>query len=191
MSHELLHHVEPKILFELMHMFVLVWFETWFEFEFKTLEKIERKAIRNSVEKEKTNSAQPGRASAPPDMWVLPVSGSFLSTRAPFPSPSAQWGRSVGTNRPRSRALFPLCLVGPSYQHDGPFCRAPCNALNLRGIIFLLWYWPNSGVTLFSLLVSLLLPIFKAVYWLVSLSRVNKNLSWHGCCIMPKHISFI
>jgi hypothetical protein len=35
----------------------------WFEFEFKTLEKIKRKAIINSLEKEKTNSAQPAQLS--------------------------------------------------------------------------------------------------------------------------------
>jgi hypothetical protein len=38
-----------------------------------------------------------------------------------------------------------------------------CNALNLGGKIFLLRYSPNLGVTLFSLPVLLLLPIFKAV----------------------------
>jgi hypothetical protein len=40
----------------------LFWFEieTWFEF--KTLEKIKRKAIINSLKKEKTNLAQLGPA---------------------------------------------------------------------------------------------------------------------------------
>jgi hypothetical protein len=47
----------------------LIWFEyeTCFEFELKTLEKINRKAIRNSLEKEKAflaQSAQLGRARA-------------------------------------------------------------------------------------------------------------------------------
>jgi hypothetical protein len=38
----------------------LIWFEfeTWFEFELKTLEKINRKAIRNSLKMEKPNSAK-------------------------------------------------------------------------------------------------------------------------------------
>jgi hypothetical protein len=37
----------------------LIWleFETWFEFELKILEKIKRKAIRNSEKKGKLNSA--------------------------------------------------------------------------------------------------------------------------------------
>jgi hypothetical protein len=40
----------------------LVWFEfeTWFEFELKTLEKINREAIRNSLENRKANSAEVG-----------------------------------------------------------------------------------------------------------------------------------
>jgi hypothetical protein len=51
----------------------LIWleFETWFEFELKTLEKIKRKGNRNSLEKEKTyfspnppSPAQRGRARA-------------------------------------------------------------------------------------------------------------------------------
>jgi hypothetical protein len=39
----------------------LIWFEfeTWFEFDLKTLEKIKRKAIRNSEKKGKPISAQP------------------------------------------------------------------------------------------------------------------------------------
>jgi hypothetical protein len=38
----------------------LIWFEfeTWFEFELKTLEKINRKGIRNSLEIERPISAQ-------------------------------------------------------------------------------------------------------------------------------------
>jgi hypothetical protein len=40
----------------------LIWFEfeTWFEFEFKTLEKIKRKGNRNSLKKAKNISAQTG-----------------------------------------------------------------------------------------------------------------------------------
>jgi hypothetical protein len=56
-SHELVHHVEPKLFFCLMHMFEL--FEFVFEFELSSLEKIKRKGIRNSREKGKPNSAQP------------------------------------------------------------------------------------------------------------------------------------
>jgi hypothetical protein len=46
-SHELLHHAEPKLFFDLMHMFEL------FEFELSLLEKIKRKAFRKSLEKGK------------------------------------------------------------------------------------------------------------------------------------------
>jgi hypothetical protein len=56
-SHELLHHVEPKLFFYLMHMFEL--FEFVFEFELSSLEKIKRKAIGNSKKMENRISAQP------------------------------------------------------------------------------------------------------------------------------------
>ena len=58
MSHELLHHAEPKLFFCLMHMVEIFEFEFVFEFELSSLEKIKRKGIRNSREKEKPNSAQ-------------------------------------------------------------------------------------------------------------------------------------
>jgi hypothetical protein len=58
-SHELLHHDEPKLFFCLMHMVELFEFEFVFEFELSSLEKIKGKDIRNSREKEKPNSAQP------------------------------------------------------------------------------------------------------------------------------------
>jgi hypothetical protein len=45
----------------------LIWFEfeTWFEFELKTLEKVNRKAIRNSLENGKANSAQSAHQAQP------------------------------------------------------------------------------------------------------------------------------
>jgi hypothetical protein len=69
MSHEMLHHIEPK--YSLNCCIYLIWFEfeTLFEFELKTLEKINRKAIRKSMEKGKPISAQTGplsRRAAPP-----------------------------------------------------------------------------------------------------------------------------
>jgi hypothetical protein len=57
-SHELLHYAEPKLLFYLMNMFELFEFEFVFEFELSSLEKIKRKAIRNSEKKGKPISAQ-------------------------------------------------------------------------------------------------------------------------------------
>ena len=57
MSHELLHHVEPKLFFCLMHMFELFEFEFVFEFELSSLEKIKRKGIRNSGINKKTEEA--------------------------------------------------------------------------------------------------------------------------------------
>jgi hypothetical protein len=49
----MLHHGEPKLFFCLMHMFELFEFEFVVEFELSSLEKIKRKAIRNSEKKGK------------------------------------------------------------------------------------------------------------------------------------------
>jgi hypothetical protein len=43
-SHELLHHAEPKLFFDLIHMFELFKFELVFEFEMSSLEKIKKKS---------------------------------------------------------------------------------------------------------------------------------------------------
>jgi hypothetical protein len=78
MSHGMLHHIEPK--YSLNCCTYLIWFEfeTWFEFELKTIEKINRKGNRNSRKKEKANSAQTSplspacaRAPAPARPWCL------------------------------------------------------------------------------------------------------------------------
>ena len=55
MSHELLHHVEPKLFFCLLKLFK---FDLVFEFDLKTIGKIKRKGIRNSREKGKPILAQ-------------------------------------------------------------------------------------------------------------------------------------
>jgi hypothetical protein len=60
MSHGMLHHIEPK--YSLNCCTYLI----WFEFELKTLEKTNRKAIRNSRKKEKANSAQTSPLSTAP-----------------------------------------------------------------------------------------------------------------------------
>jgi hypothetical protein len=69
----------------------LIWFEfeTLFEFELKTLEKINRKAIRNSLENGKPNSAQvgplsPARASSVPDRWAPPVGANSSAPSLPL-----------------------------------------------------------------------------------------------------------
>jgi hypothetical protein len=71
-----LHHDEPRLFFDLMHMFELFEFGFVFEFELSSLEKIKGKAFRKSLEKEKAISARlaqtspancpPARAFAPP-----------------------------------------------------------------------------------------------------------------------------
>jgi hypothetical protein len=42
-GHDLLHHAEPKLFFDLMYMFEIFEFEFVFEFELSSLEKIKRK----------------------------------------------------------------------------------------------------------------------------------------------------
>jgi hypothetical protein len=109
-SHEMLHHAEPKLFFDLMHMLELFEFEFVFEFEWSSPEKI-KKAIRNSTKRGKPISAQlspvqpSGAACAPtpPDRSAPHVSASSLAL-ALSPPPSARWGRFVGAGclRPRS-----------------------------------------------------------------------------------------
>jgi hypothetical protein len=91
----------------------------WFEFELKTLEKINRKGIRNSLEIGKTISAQSAqqaqprvraRARAPsvPDRRVPPIGASPRAPSLPLSlSPAAQWASRVGTV-PLAHALLSL-----------------------------------------------------------------------------------
>jgi hypothetical protein len=66
--------------------------------------------------------------------------------------------------------------------------RGRCNALNLGGRISS-FYSPNSSVTLFSLPVSLLFSQFQSGVATGVRITYKQNLSCHGCCIMPNHIS--
>jgi hypothetical protein len=58
MSHVMLHHAEFKYSLKCCTSLNLFEYETWVEFELKTLEKINRKGIRNSRKIGKANSAQ-------------------------------------------------------------------------------------------------------------------------------------
>jgi hypothetical protein len=89
MSHEMLHHAELKISFELLHMFE---FEIWFEFELKTLEKIKQKSNWKIPGKSKSyfGPSQPIRPSpararvpAAPDRRTPPF-GASPSARSPL-----------------------------------------------------------------------------------------------------------
>jgi hypothetical protein len=76
------------------------------------------------------NSAQPGRAPAPLDRWVPPISDDSLPCALSLPL-SAQWGRAVGASCLRSRIPLPLCLMGPPRQRIEPL--PPCDRpLSLR-----------------------------------------------------------
>jgi hypothetical protein len=122
MSHGMLHHIEPK--YSLNCCTYLIWFEfeTWFEFEFKTLEKINSKGNRNYRKKEKANSAQTSplslacaRAPSVPDRQASPV-GANPSVFTPSLSLVAPWGRAVGTTLSPSAPTLSLCPTVPTCQ---------------------------------------------------------------------------
>jgi hypothetical protein len=94
----------------------LIWFEfeTWFEFELKTLEKINRKAIRNSLENGKAISAQVGPLS--------PARRARLHPRA-----LGAWQTGPACRRQPSRPLslsLSRCSVGPIYRRRSSRTRA-------------------------------------------------------------------
>jgi hypothetical protein len=98
MSHGMLHHIEPKYFLNCCTYLIWFEFETWFEFELKTLEKINRKGNRNSKKKEKTISAQ-----------ASPIS---LAPRAP--SVPDRWAPPIGANPSALTPSLSRCSVGPS-----------------------------------------------------------------------------
>jgi hypothetical protein len=123
-------------------------FETWFEFELKTLEKINRKAIRNSLENRKANWAQVGPLSpacaracvlAPPLSLPLPsgpgLSTSFLSYARPLPSlprlphllahPQPPTHVPPPWTRPRPRDLCPPPHVLGPFEPHAPLAHFP------------------------------------------------------------------
>jgi hypothetical protein len=125
MSHGMLHHIEPK--YPLNCCIYLIWFEfeTWFEFELKTLEKINRKAIRKSLENRKPNSAQVGQLSptpraracahAPPvpDRRAPPIGANQRALSSPL---SLLSGADLSAPSSRMRARFSLCSTVPTCQ---------------------------------------------------------------------------
>jgi hypothetical protein len=108
------------IMLSLNYSFVWCTCLNWFEFDLKSIEKIKRKAFRNSRKKEKLISAQQAqsspvqpRAPASPDRWVPPVSHDPRLRSLP---PAARWLQLVGAGF-FTRAPAPSrCSVGPPYQ---------------------------------------------------------------------------
>jgi hypothetical protein len=98
----MLHHIEPK--YSLNYCTYMI----WFEFELKTLKKINRKGNRNSRKKEKANSTQTNplslaRAASVPDRRASPV-GANPSALTPSLSlcPAVPTYQPSLTSRPRS-----------------------------------------------------------------------------------------
>jgi hypothetical protein len=96
MGHDMLHHAELKLFFEVLHMFEFIWIWNliWI-WNWKPYRKEIERELENPKKKKKEkqpSSAQLGRVPTPPDRWDPPVSGGFLS-----------------------RALsLALCLLGPT-----------------------------------------------------------------------------
>jgi hypothetical protein len=147
MSHGMLHHIESK--YSLNCCIYLIWFEfeTWFQFELKTLEKLNRKAIRNSLEIEKAISAhlaQAGPASRAPCVWQAGPACRRMPERAHSPlSLAAPWGRPVGASFlacAHSPSLCPtvasLLVSGELSSHDGAAPPRPSQPLAVRS-------WPS------------------------------------------------
>ena len=63
-SHELFHNAEPKLFFDLMHMFELLEFGFVFEFELSSLEKIKRKQLEIHRKRENRIRPKPAQPSA-------------------------------------------------------------------------------------------------------------------------------
>jgi hypothetical protein len=86
MSHDMLHHAELKIFFEVLHMFEFIWIWNliWI-WNWKPYRKEIEKELENPEKKKKEmqpsrpNSVQQGRTPAPPDRRTTRVSGSPLS----------------------------------------------------------------------------------------------------------------
>jgi hypothetical protein len=103
----------------------LILFE--FEFDLKSIDKIKRKAIRNSEKMEKCISAQLGptqpsqavRAPASPDRWVPPVSDGPRPCSLPLPLPGGA-DLSVSISFACAPKLS-LCPVGPTCYRCEPF----------------------------------------------------------------------
>jgi hypothetical protein len=120
-SHELLHHVEPKLFFCLLKLFK---FALMFEFDLKTIGKIKRKGIRNSKEKGKPISAQHSplqpsgvvcpRPLSPPSLYPVGLVCWCQSPSRPR-SLSVSRGRLVSAMSPPPRRVPApsLCTVGP------------------------------------------------------------------------------
>jgi hypothetical protein len=113
MSHGMLHHIEPN--YSLKCCTYLIWFEfeTWFEFELKTLEKINRKGNRNSRKIGKANSAQGSPLSPAP-------------ARVPAPARPCAWQADPARRRKPERPLsLALSLLRGSGLSASLLSRAP------------------------------------------------------------------
>jgi hypothetical protein len=118
----------------------LIWFEfeTWFEFELKILEKINRKAIRNSLENRKAYSAQVdplgpaprprpralGARQAGPACWRQPSALSpslSLLYGADLSAPFLFCMRALFLSASRTPPVSPLCVpnLSPTFPRRG------------------------------------------------------------------------
>jgi hypothetical protein len=123
MSHDMMHHAELKIFFEVLHKFEfiwiwnLVWIWIW-----KSYRKEIEKGIRKTREKEKGNAAQPAQLGpARPHARAAWQADPACQRQPSLPrglplSLTAQWGRPVGASFFTRAPLLSLCLAGPVRQ---------------------------------------------------------------------------
>jgi hypothetical protein len=127
MSHGMLHHIEPKYFLKCCTYLI------WFEFELKTLEKINRKGNRNSKKIGKANSTQGSplslaRARARVSRCLTGGPRLSAQTRAPsLPrSLAAPWDRPVGVVALAHTRFPSLCPTDPTCQSSSTSCpRSP------------------------------------------------------------------
>jgi hypothetical protein len=116
-SHDLLHHAEPKLFFDMMHKFEL--FDLYLWFVWIWIRKTKLKGIEKFRIKEKGKEAQP------PSLFGLSAHSTQQAARA---RTRVRW-QAGPTCRRRARLLarpLPLCPVGPPCRCTGPLCaRAP------------------------------------------------------------------
>jgi hypothetical protein len=128
MGHDMLHHGELKIFFEVLHMFEFIWIWNliWI-WNWKSYRKEIEKELENPEKKKNSKQpsslagpARPSQAARPRACaaWQAdPACQRQLSLPRALPlSLAAQWGRPVGADFFTRALLLSLCLAGPVRQ---------------------------------------------------------------------------
>jgi hypothetical protein len=142
MGHDMLHHVELKIFFEVLHMFEfiwiwnLIWIWNWKPYRKEIEKELENPEKKKKRKQPKAAKLGPARLRAPAAWYADPACQRQLSLPRALPlSLVAQWGRPVGADFFTRASLLSLSLsrgpgspVAESLPHASPFlslCRGP------------------------------------------------------------------